>query len=267
MLPNPILELGPIKVYMYGVMVALGILAAFGVLYGFGKKKKVALSDLDFVFYLAIVSIGVGMFSAMLFQAIYDYVETGVFDLGGGLTFIGGLIGAAVTATLGFVLFRKKFPRAFYDTIEIIPAAIACAHGFGRIGCFFAGCCYGIQTDGPLGVHFPQVPGRVLPTQLFESGFEFLIFGLMSWLFLKKNKRHNMSVYLIGYGCFRFLTEYIRDDARGEFVAGVTPSQFWSILMVVLGIAFFFVKFPEPAPAAEAEKETAEPEVETETEE
>ena len=50
-----------------------------------------------------------------------------------------------------------------------------------------------------------------------------------------------MGVYLIGYGVWRFLIEFVRDDERGAFIPGLTPSQFWSILMVIGGITFFFI--------------------------
>ena len=52
-----------------------------------------------------------------------------------------------------------------------------------------------------------------------------------------------MGVYLVGYGVWRFFIEFIRGDIeeRGKFIPGLTPSQFWSILMVIGGIAFFFI--------------------------
>jgi phosphatidylglycerol:prolipoprotein diacylglycerol transferase len=52
-----------------------------------------------------------------------------------------------------------------------------------------------------------------------------------------------MTVYLIGYGIWRFLIEFVRGDIeeRGKFIPGLTPSQFWAILMVIGGIAFFFI--------------------------
>ena len=58
---------------------------------------------------------------------------------------------------------------------------------------------------------------------------------------MKKDFKHNLTVYLIAYGIFRFLIEFLRADDRGEFVAGISPSQFWSILMVVGGVAVFFL--------------------------
>ena len=58
---------------------------------------------------------------------------------------------------------------------------------------------------------------------------------------MKKNFKHNLSLYLIAYGVFRFLIEYVRGDDRGELVGFITPSQFWSVFMVLAGVAMIFV--------------------------
>ena len=81
----------------------------------------------------------------------------------------------------------------------------------------------------------------MLPTQLYEAAFLFIMFGVCSYLVMKKDFKHNLSLYLISYGIFRFLLEFIRGDDRGQFIAGITPSQFWSIVMIVAGILVFFI--------------------------
>jgi prolipoprotein diacylglyceryltransferase len=63
----------------------------------------------------------------------------------------------------------------------------------------------------------------------------------MCVLYFKHKFNANFGVYAVAYGIWRFLIEFARDDHRGELVSGLTPSQFWSIVMVVLGIAYFFV--------------------------
>lgn len=256
MFPDPILTVGPFSVYMYGVMVAIGVLCAFVVLDVYGRKKNLYPSSVDFTFYLALICTVIGFGSAVLFQSIYDYIKTGVFALDGDMTFLGGLIGALFFAGLGFFLFRKRYPRAFSEVVRILPISITVAHAFGRIGCFCAGCCYGIPNDTWLGVQFPGFAQKVLPTQLYESVFLFILFGIMSYLYLKKDSKKIVSIYLIGYGIFRFLIEFIRDDERGELVALVTPSQFWSVLMVLIGIILlvfansFFEKAAKIEPSA-----------------
>lgn len=251
--------------YMYGLMIAIGILACFGVLYYYGKKKKIEEKFIDFIFYNAIVSIAVGFGSAALFQATYNYIENpeAGFNFGGGITFIGGLIGGVACFLLVYAIFRKRYKTRLYEVLSMAPCAILIAHAFGRVGCFFAGCCYGKETDSFLGVQFPDLPNPVHATQLYEAAFLFILFAICFYLLMKKDFKHNMSVYLIAYGIFRFCIEFLRDDDRGKLFAGISPSQFWSLLMIVAGVGVYFLvrylykKNPKPAPeSAELAKET-----------
>jgi len=238
MLPNPIF----LNVYMYGIMVAVGILCTFIVLYVYSKIKKVDEKFTDFVFYNGIASIAVGFGSASLFQAVYDFIENPEkgFRFNGSITFIGGLIGGILCFVSLYFIFRRKYKTRLYQVVSIYPCCIIIAHAFGRIGCFFAGCCYGKPTDSFLGVKFPKLPYEVHPTQLYEAAFLFILFAVCSYLVLKKDFKHNLSLYLIAYGVFRFLIEFLRDDDRGELVWFISPSQFWSLLMIIAGIVFIF---------------------------
>ena len=229
--------------YMYGLMIAVGILTALGLLFYYGKKKKIEEAFIDFVFYDGIISIIFCFFSAALFQAIYNYIENpeNGFRLDGGLTFIGGLIGAVICFITVYMIFRKRYKSNLLDILSFAPCAILVGHAFGRVGCFFAGCCYGKETDSFLGVQFPHLPNPVHPTQLYEAAFLFILFAVCFYLLIKKDFKHNASVYLICYGIFRFCLEFVRNDSRGAFVAGLTPSQFWSVVMIVLGVALIFV--------------------------
>lgn len=241
MLPNPIIP--GLPVHMYGVMIAVGILFAFGVIQFYGKRMKLSEKFLDFIFFDGIAAIFVGLGSAALFQAVYDFIEnpSAGFRITGSITFIGGLIGGAAFFLLVWFILRKKLDGKLTDILTLVPCAITVGHAFGRIGCFFAGCCHGTETDCFLGVKFPHLLHPVHPTQLYEAAFLFLLFGVLSYLLLKKKFRYNMPVYLIAYGIFRFLNEFLRGDHRGELVTGISPSQFWSLLMVAGGVALIFL--------------------------
>lgn len=249
MLPNPIIKIGSLEIYMYGVMIALGVLAAFVVLYLYSRKMDIAMSFADFMFYNGIASIFAGFLSAAFFQALYNYIEYPErgFDMKGGITFLGGLLGGSVLFLIVYFLLRKRLKGRLvgkgetFPALSVIPCAILVGHAFGRVGCFFAGCCYGAKTDSIFGVQFPRLAEKVHPTQLYEAVFLFLLFAVCSFLLLKFRFRHNMSVYLIGYGIFRFAIEFLRDDHRGEWIGSLSPSQFWSICMVVLGVALIFI--------------------------
>lgn len=239
MLPDKIFGL----FYMYGLMIAVGILACFGVIFYYGKKKKIEEKFIDFIFYNAIASIVVGFGAAALFQATYNYIENpkAGFDLGGGITFIGGLIGGVTCFLIIYAIFRKRYKTKLYEVLSMTPCAILIAHAFGRVGCFFAGCCYGKETDSFLGVQFPDLPHPVHATQLYEAAFLFILFAICFYLLMKKDFKHNLSVYLIAYGIFRFFIEFLRADDRGKLFAGISPSQFWSILMVLAGVGVYFL--------------------------
>lgn len=239
MLPNALFW----NVHMYGVMIAVGLLGTFITLFWLAKKKNIEQKFVDYLFYNGIVAIVLGFGAATVVQALYNYIDNPAegFRLGSGMTFIGGLIGGVVTFMVSYFIFRKRFNTRLYQVVSIVPPCILIAHAFGRIGCFFAGCCYGKATDSFLGVKFPRLPHPVHPTQLYEAAFLFIMFGVCTYLVLKFNFKHNLSLYLISYGIFRFLIEYLRGDERGELVSFVSPSQFLSIFMVLGGIALIFL--------------------------
>ena len=229
-------------IHLYGVMIAIGILACFLVLYYYGKKKGVSPSFLDFVFYNAVFAIAFGFLTAALFQATYNYIQNPEkgFRFGSGITFIGGLIGGIVSFLAVYFIFRKKLSGRVLDIIAIAPCCITIAHAFGRIGCAFAGCCYGMEIESGLAM-YNKGAWRV-PTQLYEAFFLFLIFAVCSYLAMRKNFKYTLSIYLASYGILRFIIEYFRADERGSFLGtAISPSQFWSILMVVASVAVYFL--------------------------
>ena len=242
MYPYPILTLGQLEVHLYGVLIAIGLLACFIVLFTYSKACGIDEHFVDFLFYNGIAAIVLGFGGAMLFQAFYNFLDNPAagFRLGSGMTFIGGLIAGVAVFLIGYFIFRPRLKGRLIDALSMVPCCILIAHAFGRIGCFFAGCYYGVETDSFLGVQFPFLDHPVHPTQLYEAAFLFVMFGVCTYLLLKWNFQHNLSLYLVTYGIFRFLIEYVRGDERGSFVTGLSPSQFWSIGMIAAGVAVYF---------------------------
>lgn len=232
--------------YLYGLMISIGLILAFILLFFLGKKKNIHEDFMDFIFYDGIASIVVGFGSAALFQAVYNYIENPAagFHLDGGITFIGGLIGGVICFLVIYFIFRPRLKGRLVDVLTMLPCAVLLGHGFGRIGCLFAGCCHGAKTDAWYGIMMRTAEygwAKVVPTQLFEALFLFALCAVCLLLFFKKDFKHNMSVYLIGYGIWRFFIEYARADDRGAFVGGISPSQFWALLMIALGIGLIFL--------------------------
>lgn len=256
MLPNPLF----LNVHMYGIMIAVGILFAFLVLFRYSKKLGLPGKLTDLVYYDGIVSILLGFGFAALFQATYNYIEhpENGFHLGEGITFLGGMIGGTVVYLIIWMIFRKKVPGNLYDIMPVIPCMITVGHAFGRIGCFFAGCCYGKPTDSIFGVQFPgayfEHLGKVHPTQLYEAAFLFVLFGVLTWLLLKKKFQYTMTVYLASYGVFRFFIEFLRYDDRGQLGKLLSPSQTMSLVFLGLAVLAFFLQrnYLKNKPAATA---------------
>ncbi len=248
MCPDPIISFNLFGktegIHLYGVLISVGLLLCFAVLFLYARRLKYDPNFIDFIFYVGIASIIVGFGSAALFQAFYNFIETGVFEFSG-ITFLGGLIGGVVTFLTLYMIFRKRYNTRLCEVVSYLPCCILIAHSFGRLGCLCAGCCHGeylsptpvaggINMDGSYGW------GYYVPTQLYEAIFLFVVFAVISFLVLKYDFKHGLSVYVTSYGLFRFIIEFLRDDRRGALVGSISPSQFWSLLMIPLGIALIF---------------------------
>ena len=229
----------------YTVMMIVGIFAALGLFewYFRGYLKE----NGGKVYYLEmslILSIGIGIVGAYLTQNLYDFIQDpSHYSWSWSLTFYGGLIfGVGTFFVIFFAWARKHYPEGLEKIFWIAPSAIALAHGFGRIGCFLEGCCYGLPTEEWFGVQFHTTSTKVIPTNLFEAIFLFALFGVLLFLAIKKRTPYGVSIYMIAYGLWRFFIEFARGDYRGSFIPGLTPSQFWSILLVLGGVAYLLFR-------------------------
>ena len=256
MLPYPILELGDIKVYMYGLMIAIGILCCFFVLFEYCKRLGISNEYVDFAFYTGLVAIIIGFIGSAAWQGLFNYIDdvkNGVsnpkFSLQGGITAIGGLGTGALVYVIGCLAFKKKFPFSLTKTVTVAPCCMIVAHAFGRLGCLFAGCCHGellssVHSEyvfGGIWMHGNNGWGYYVPTQLYESLFLFTLFGVLTYLVLAKNFKYSLAVYVGSYGIWRFIIEFFRADYRGSFVGALSPSQTQSLLLIALAIPAFFV--------------------------
>ena len=193
---------------------------------------------------LACVAIIIGILSASLFQFIFDSLKENSTNPLFSMTFFGGLVGGVISFLIGyFLILKRKYKNENFvsNVLIIAPACITVAHAFGRIGCFFAGCCYGIETDSIWGLKFPHLDHNVYPTQLYEAIFLFILFGILFLLAYKYKFKYTFSVYLASYGIFRFLIEFIRGDDRGAYLLSLSPSQCFSICAIIISVILIFV--------------------------
>ena len=254
MYPNDLFNIGSIHVDLYSICFIVGILACFIYTYFAMKKSGYSSTAIDTILVIGILAIMMGVFSAALFQAFYNLIAGNGFTFQG-MTFIGGLIGGVITFLGIYFLyvyvinprlkeknfFKSDMNKGVWYLLRIAPVSITLAHAFGRLGCLFAGCCHGHVTTEWCGIYNAEVGAKTIPIQLYEAIFLFVISALMIVLLFVFNFKYNMSLYLVSYGIWRFVIEYFRDDYRGNFIPGLSPSQFWSIIMVILGVIIFFL--------------------------
>lgn len=239
---NDLFSIGPLTVHSYGLMIALGILVC--VFMGMYRARKYGYKD-EAVLDIAIFGILSGFVGAKLLYVLveFDSFLKNPMDVLGfeGFVVYGGII---VGALVGILYCRiKKLPC--WEYFDLLAPSIAVAQGFGRIGCFLAGCCYGRPTDTFWGVTFPEgsfAPAGVplIPTQLISSAGDFIITGILL-VYSKHNKKAgNVGIlYMLLYGIGRFLVECLRSDDRGT-VGLLSTSQFISIGIILLAIILFF---------------------------
>ena len=228
--------------YLYDWAITLGVVAALIIFRIYAERKGVSAKLQNFCLLDGVGSVALGYGSAVLFQGVYNFVESGYFILNRstGATFYGGLIGgAAVFLIAYFTLGKKICGKETTENFRTVSGCAICgivfAHALGRIGCLMAGCCYGMETDSVLGMHLPAIGKTVIPTQLYESVFLFLLFGALTAVFFK-TKLNCLYLYMISYGLFRFLIEFLRGDDRGALIPFLSPSQVWSVLLIVAGV-------------------------------
>lgn len=179
------------------------------------------------------------------FNAFIDYIQRdfigAVSYAFGGLVFYGGLIGAF----LGMLRYCRHFKMQLTPFLDLFAPFIPLVHGFGRIGCFLSGCCYGIEYHGFLAVQFPEnelvpelndVPR--FPVQLLEAGLNFIVSGILFYL-MKKGKMKSgqlLGIYLLYYTIARYLLELLRGDSIRGKVGVLSTSQIISILLLPVAV-------------------------------
>lgn len=162
--------------------------------------------------------------------------------LNGGFVFYGGLLAAVLFAFLAKRIHNIDVSRYLNHFAFLIPAG----HGFGRIGCFLAGCCYGCPYNGPFAVTFPQesfAPAGIplFPVQLLEAGLLFITSLSLYYLYIRKGGKHALALYLFIYSVIRFFTEFLRwDDYRGHILF-LSTSQAVSLVLFKTVSAYFII--------------------------
>jgi len=238
---------GGVKVHSYGVMVAVGFLAALAwIRYRSPKEGLASAKMLDLAFLMMVAAIvGSRLFFVVVEWRNYLAHPLDILKIWeGGLVFFGGLLACIGCA----VWYLKKNKMNFWKVADVFMPGVALGHGFGRLGCFAAGCCHGRTCDPRAwyAVVFPPVPGGLAPpsiplypTQLIEAFAEFAIFAVLVLVSRKKAfDGQILLIYLIAYSLLRLFIELLRgDESRGFLIPGLlSTSQFISMILIVAAV-------------------------------
>ena len=258
---------------LYAILLAVGVILCmvFIRIQSDWRGLRAKLQNLFLFNTIAAVVLGYGC--AVLLQAFSNYMAKGKFEIvsSTGATFYGGLIGGTALFILfyyviGHFLFKDKYHHAHLRTAsDIAPACITVAHGFGRLGCLMAGCCYGAKTDAWYGIEMVHLGYKVVPVQLFEAIY-LIGLSILFLLMFKAGKKYLMPAYMMAYALWRFVAEILRNDYRGATIVDfLTPSQFISVLLLAGGLILLAIelyvdekKAKAAAAAVDAPAETAE---------
>lgn len=253
MYPFLLPELFDYTIPMYDLLVFMGVfLMIIYVVYRLDRYDGFTKQQTNRIVVLIAISLVIALGFSFLLDGIFHSIKEGEWTFGT-VSFLGALIGGLTSFLLLMKYFYKDDNKDMRKITNTLITGVVLAHAIGRIGCFCAGCCFGIPTESYLGVLFPHghahdlYPGQaVYPTQLFEAGFLFVLFFLLNKVSFFKHKE--LEVYLVGYGIWRFTLEFIRGDERGVFIplfetqynVFPTPSQFISLLMILLGVYLIY---------------------------
>ncbi len=257
----PIIEVFGREIGTYGISAFVGLFVCAWVALKLSKQYGMTLDDVI----LMAVSMGVGLFlGAHIFFGItkipfiiklfsyigkisfIDFMKQLIINGLGGMVFYGGLFGGMI----GFFVYArltKMTQEKRRGMLDVIAVCIPLFHTFGRIGCFFGGCCYGMESRFGYIIHenklIPEVAGvRRFPVQLIESGCNLLIFFLLLALFKKgKFKNQILFVYLPIYAVVRFTLEFFRGDLLRGIWFGLSTSQWVSIGLLAFSLVRLIV--------------------------
>lgn len=238
---DSIFGFGPIALRWYGVMYLIGFLAA----YWLASRRlprtawnKDELSDLLFYCFLGVI-LG-GRIGYVIFYSFSSFIENPIilFKIWeGGMSFHGGCLGV-IFAAFAYARVKKWEFLAVGDFIApLVPIGL----GAGRIGNFINGELWGRATDVPWAFVFPDADSQPRhPSQLYEFFLEGAVLFVILWLYSNRPRPVGSvgGLFLLGYGCFRFIVEYFREpDAHLELNAlGLSQGQMLCVPMILVGI-------------------------------
>jgi phosphatidylglycerol---prolipoprotein diacylglyceryl transferase len=244
-----LLDLGPITVHTYGLLLAAAFIA--GIWVSSRNARNTGIGP-DLIWNLGLVVIFSALVGGKISLLFFDFQYYSqnlreVFSLStlrSAGAFYGGLVLALGSAA--WFLLKKRLP--VWTVADLAASGIALGQAIARMGCLSAGCCYGKPTRMPWGITFtnPYAYANVgvtlnmplHPTQIYESLGTFAIFLVLMWRFSKKHMAgHIILEYATLYAILKFVVEFYRDDDRSFVLYGLLSTSQLIAIPVVLGSA------------------------------
>ena len=224
---------------LYGLFFYIGIVFAGALSFIPSRKRKIP--GFDWVSACAFAMIG-AIIGAKLLFILVSIKEIIRLDLSlyaiikGGFVFYGGLIGGI----LGMYIYTRAYKLPIIDYFDTAASVVPLGHAFGRVGCFFAGCCYGMPYSGKFSVVYTTTAGMtplntpLLPIQLIESLLLLITFGVLYTVTLKYPQKKGLPtiLYISIYSVIRFILEFFRGDKERGGIGFLSTSQIVSLILL-----------------------------------
>jgi phosphatidylglycerol:prolipoprotein diacylglycerol transferase len=239
---------GPLYIQSYGFAIAVGILV-FIYLFLHHRGRKKLITNEQFYTGLGWV-ITASLIGGHVWYVLSEYHEIEswyeIFIPWTGLSLLGGIIGGGICAYIYFL--RNKIPT--WPVLDIIGIYLPLVQCFGRIGCFFAGCCHGITTTVPWAVTYthPEVQAPCYlplhPSQLYSAALLGGIFVLMYCVLQYRFKKPGQlfALFIILTSLERFITDFWRADHKPEWYGNFSVNQQLAGILLLLGSTLFIVQ-------------------------
>jgi phosphatidylglycerol:prolipoprotein diacylglycerol transferase len=248
---HPILfKIGPLEIPTYGVILVSAFLIA-----NFLIKKEAGALHLPVQktqdMALTVLLMGLVGSKTLLILIDLPYYIKNPGQLIHTLRSAGVLYGGVILGLLTAIYLIRKHQFPIWNTLDLFAPLMAMGIGIGRLGCFFAGCCYGIEYHGPLSVVFPSNPYceapagvSLFPVQLLAVLNGLLLFALLLWMLKHRKFRGQIAgSFLFLYALARFLLEFLRGDAvRGIWLGGLMSTSQIIALAMMAGAVVLLIK-------------------------
>ena len=242
----PYLNLFDRTIPMYGLCIVCGVILAFAYAVYDGKKKALITEN---ILIIGVTGIGAGFVGAKILYVFVTFTPAELaalitggkigLILNGGFVFYGGLIFGIFGACFGAHIARADLGDYENTLIKSLPIA----HMLGRIGCFFAGCCYGKPTARKPWIVFKQplsdapVGVPLIPTQIYEAGVNLILFLILSAIDKYGTKNKGLAFwYILLYSAARFMLEFLRYDSARGIIMSMSVSQWISIALFIIAV-------------------------------